>query len=1530
MYCWLFLVIGLFAVPQTAHASHIPGANITYTCNPANPLEYTFTLTLFRRCPGTHPTSMSSGLFTLTNDCGLANPTIPTFNQVGTAVETNQLCASVTSNCVGGIYPGVWKYTYEATVVLPADCDAWTMRYELCCRDVSDNLSGGSSNRMVTSTTLNTLTAPCNNSPQITSDPIPYGCAGEPYSYCLSISDLEGDLALYSLVSPQTTGGTPIAHNAGYSPTQPLNNFNFDPATGCLTFNHPTPGQFVVAIKITSVDIAGDTISEIIHDFKIIVQNCTNSPPVNVNNGVSNVSGSGTQTGPNTIASCYGDNVCFDVVFADTTNPGDSLTIVTDALTLLPGATFTQTGVNPVTGTLCWVSQPGYTGNVVTFIVQDNGCPVRGNSGFSVNFDITTGVYAGPDITICGSQTAQLQAYGAGSYTWTPATNLSCTNCSNPIATPTTTTSYIVTGNLTGVCNNIDTVTVNVVPDFPITLNPTAATICANEIVQLSATGPGATSNYTYEWEPAATLTSDIIHNPIANPLTSTTYDVSITAANGCVMSAQVPVTVSGVGPTVVIEPADTTLCPGESVILNSSAYVYPAVCGPSAGCTGNSSTLDVGSGTFSTTTYSPFFGSTSTTTNYTAKIQFIYTAAELNALGYNGGTINSLALFFTSSNNYQYDDVEIKMGCTNQMEYTGSSFIDGSTLTTVYNANDVNPANNNWETFNISGWDWDGTSNLVIQICTREDNANNSGSESIQYENTFPEYKFMYDRTTSTTAPSCPELIGSRASGRPNIRFGFCQQTVGTPTYAWTPAATLSSATAADPIASPTATTTYFLNVLDGNTGCTGSGSAIVNVKDLYVTTTPASVARCNTDPATQLNAQVYYDGNAIGVGSTLPYTEATTTTLPSCSNVTGGTVSFTFNNTVPDAVGNVTLTICVAGDFGSTSENYELFGEGGVSLGTFSKTGSTVPTYGDCGTTPFCHDVTITQAQWNSWNLDGQVILTADAATNVNNFCSHAGNTGTSFCVTTGEVNYMAVLGASYVWSPGTSLSSTTIPNPTTNTPSNTTYTVAGEYAGCTVTNTVDVTINTASTAPILSPVVGTQCPNTTMTLSAAGGVAGLGSTIEWYTGPNGTGTWLGSGSTYSFIPTNGQDIFIRREGACGNTSDDSETITLKDYVYGANATNATTYCTDNNGWHHFYDNDDIILSIRGDLSGAPAGFPIATVWDNNAYYQQGQGPFTTASCPNGLTPGEERFEMERSWNVDFGGGTFNGTYDTRFYYLPAEKTAVENAAAAWMAANPTCGYTYKYATPNGSYWFKNTGSNYTAPDYDGLHLTATGGTAPNGTNYTEMTGITSFSGGGLGVILVPNTLLKAEWLYFEGETVDNSKNLLRWATASEQNTTHFNIQRSQDGISFSTIGATPAQGNSTTTHHYTYDDNHPFEGGNYYRLELVNGDGSVSYSNTILLVINPDNAVYSFYPNPTQDVVFYNFESTKAQELEVEIMDVLGRVLESNTAALTIGSNNIEISLEKYPVGTYLVRVKHNNSGAIHISKVVKKGN
>lgn len=858
LFALLFIVT--VSTNNSAIASHIPGANITYTCDPNDPLTYTFTLTLFRVCPGTHPATMSASYFTLTNTCGLANPTVPTFNQVGVAEYVNQLCANATSDCSGGTSPGLWKYTYQATITLPADCDSWNIGFDLCCRDASSNLTGTTGNNMATNTTLNTVTAPCNDSPVVTSVPMPYACAGTQFNYCLTIADPEGDSTTFTMIAPLGAGQNPITHLAGFSPTAPLNNFTLNPQTGCISFNHPNTGNYVVTIQINSFDSNGNLIATVVHDFQVIVMSCTNTPPINPTGGISNFSGDGTQLDPNTISACYGDNVCFDVVFQDLANVGDVITIQQDGTTLLPGATFVQTGTNPATGTFCWTVQPGYTGSVVTFVAEDDGCPVMGTSGFAVDFNIQTGVYAGPDPFICGTQSTNLQAAGASAFTWSPATGLSCTNCANPVANPAVTTTYTVTGNLVGSCPNTDQVTVNVVPDFALSVVPATATICANEVIQLNAGGPAANGPYNVVWSPTDYLSDPNIANPLAQPLTSITYTSTVTSADGCTKTGDAVITVSGYGPTVSISPSDTTICPYESINLQSEATLIPPLCTISSGCSGTSSIAEVGMNTLTSAFYDVFYGATSTATNYTNKVQYIYTAQELNALGYTGGTIRSLALRFSTATTYTYNNVNIWIGCTSEEEFTSTSFIPTGTLTHVFgNVNNLNPTNNNWHTFDIVDYDWDGVSNIIIQFCSSENAAGTSGSESVYYTTTTPFNRCLYDHTTVAAAPACDELTGTRVTNRPNMRFDICNETLSSPTYSWTPSGTLSASNIPDPVASPAGNTSYVLNVTAN--GCTGS--AIMNV-------TVDSPNDVTAAPDTMICPGDTYDLNAIFTGPT------------------------------------------------------------------------------------------------------------------------------------------------------------------------------------------------------------------------------------------------------------------------------------------------------------------------------------------------------------------------------------------------------------------------------------------------------------------------------------------------------------------------------------------------------------------------------------------------------------------------------------------------------------------------------------
>ncbi len=492
-----------------------------------------------------------------------------------------------------------------------------------------------------------------------------------------------------------------------------------------------------------------------------------------------------------------------------------------------------------------------------------------------------------------------------------------------------------------------------------------------------------------------------------------------------------------------------------------------------------------------------------------------------------------------------------------------------------------------------------------------------------------------------------------------------------------------------------------------------------------------------------------------------------------------------------------------------------------------------------------------------------------------------------------------------------------------PTTNTTYFVRYISSCNTTACA---SVSVNLNSASTQPTLSG-AGLICPNTTVNLVASGGTAGTGSQVAWYTGPNGTGSFLGFGNSFSFLPTSSSIVYARREGTCNTTVDASTSITLRDYVYAANNISSTNYCTDNTGWNHFYNGNDIILSVRGNLSSAGT---VTALINDNANYFSALG--NTALCASGINPGEAQFEMQRSWNVSYT-GTLSGTYQVRYYFNPQERQDVIDAAAAYLAANPSCAYTYKYnASNSGWFWFKNNNVTYTAPSFDdnpnfALMSSTAAGTTSNGLTYTEISNITGFSGGTGGVVLLPGGFLPVEWLYFNAENQGNANRLL-WATASEENALSFDVERSKDGSNFEKIGTKTAAGNSSVTNYYEFMDNNPQNGFNYYRIKLINTDGTEEFTEVKVLENKFSSDDFAVYPNPTTDIIHFNSTVDKAEDMKVEVLDILGRVVKTEIHKSVIGKNNVPLRIAELQAGAYSLRVTFLQSNRTNSAKFVKK--
>ncbi len=137
-------------------------------------------------------------------------------------------------------------------------------------------------------------------------------------------------------------------------------------------------------------------------------------------------------------------------------------------------------------------------------------------------------VFAGNDTTICVNTSALLTATGAQTFIWNSSPTLSCTNCTTTTASPITDTQYFVTGTSQYGCSNTDSVLVRVKHPFTIGVSAND-TICVGETLQLLATGAE-----NYSWAPATGLNNAAIANPLASPVTTTTYTVTGFDSSNC------------------------------------------------------------------------------------------------------------------------------------------------------------------------------------------------------------------------------------------------------------------------------------------------------------------------------------------------------------------------------------------------------------------------------------------------------------------------------------------------------------------------------------------------------------------------------------------------------------------------------------------------------------------------------------------------------------------------------------------------------------------------------------------------------------------------------------------------------------------------------------------------------------------------------------------------------------------------------------------------------------------------------------
>jgi len=697
----------------------------------------------------------------------------------------------------------------------------------------------------------------------------------------------------------------------------------------------------------------------------------------------------------------------------------DVFAVIANADTIICFGDTAQLSVSPTGTSIVWtpatylndatIANPVAFPPVTTlfYVNVDNGSGCTSVDSVLVTVNPLPVADAGGDVQICEGNSAQLQASGGVSYLWNPSTGLSDTTISNPIATPPSTTTYVVIVSDQIGCSSSYTVTVGINPLPPADAGEDVA-ICAGDTTQLNASG-GA----FYTWTPATGLSDPNIASPLANPATTTTYSVLVQGPSG---QQVVNPDFSGgnTGFSSGYTYSGTTPNSGLYTITNDASLADPSFTGLGHG----------GSGDFMVVSANMTFG------------QDVWCQSF-------GVATNTDYYFSTWLSTLVLDDPAL-------LQLTVNGTPVGAPFTTP--------------PFGVATWSefqyiWNSGNNTSITLCI-ENITTTTGPTAFGIDDiTFAPFCENTDQVTVTVNP----LPVSNAGQDVSICIGESAQlnASGGNTYTWTPSATLSDANIANPVATPVVTTIYNVHIETG-ADCAGDDQVMVTVNPVPVAFAGVDNEMC-AGSSVQLNATggtTYSWSPSTGlsnanIANPVANPTATTTYVVTVGdqNQCQDTDTLTITvNPLPDANAGADVPLCLG-------DTVQLNATGGTTYSWSPGTGLSNTNIANplaFPITPITYTVTVTDANGcqDTDALDIS-IFSVTAAPNQ------------AICY--GDSLQLSVSGGvSFVWTPTTGMNNPNIGNPNVAPNETTTYTVTATDAnGCEASAQLTVEVLAAPTA-------------------------------------------------------------------------------------------------------------------------------------------------------------------------------------------------------------------------------------------------------------------------------------------------------------------------------------------------------------------------------------------------------------------------------------------------------------------------------
>jgi PKD repeat protein len=265
----IFIVLLLLLGTLSSEASHIAGGEITYECLGGN--QYRVRYVFFRDCGGAAlPTSTRIDIYDASNNL-VQQPNLPLDTSIRYIGEAPTPCTLIPN----GVCLDIGEY--EAIVTLPPIPGGYTLAYESCCRN-GGIVNGSAGSAAYFATIPDASLASCNNRAIFRDWPPTFICRGDTFNFDHSATDIDGDSLVYTLCTPYESivPSTPYLFGPGFSASNPMGGANplvIDPVTGMMTAVPPNVGKYVIGVCVSEYR-NGNLITSSSRDLQLNVVNC--------------------------------------------------------------------------------------------------------------------------------------------------------------------------------------------------------------------------------------------------------------------------------------------------------------------------------------------------------------------------------------------------------------------------------------------------------------------------------------------------------------------------------------------------------------------------------------------------------------------------------------------------------------------------------------------------------------------------------------------------------------------------------------------------------------------------------------------------------------------------------------------------------------------------------------------------------------------------------------------------------------------------------------------------------------------------------------------------------------------------------------------------------------------------------------------------------------------------------------------------------------------------------------------------------